>query len=508
MVESEKVPISAMKVRSYPLEGGRVGFFSSWSPDHAGIRPLSSRERIYGFFDLFWNWFGDSANASSWYFGGLLAMAGLPVLLWNTFLWTPLIILPWALLGLIARRTGATTVLLAIPALGVRGGTLFLGVAETFVQIGWTTVTTYIGAVSLVRIWEGNSQDSLSGHSLPLVLFLLLIALVQGITASLGAGAIRWLKWIASLLLLFFGGIETWQLLSQWRLRDLLAFHAKGAPPLSPVRLFDISFVNIWTWLQIGDFSRFSKTGRGAFLGSWLGLWIGQAWFVLVGAAAVAGLALLTGHLSAEDSDPSRLMARLGLSWVALSVIFLSCVSVSSSNLYGAGLALLSLRGEKVRREGPGSSLIIVSLLSVGTAFLPLLFSSFIGYFTDFLTMIGGLFLPLWSLVLTDFLFVRKGKLKGEALFDPTASSPYWGRGGFNRAGISALLAGILFYYGFPLLFPEKAGLIGVSLPAILWTGALYVVLGKISEKTPDRENKKREKASPGGPPPSRYPAG
>ena len=49
-----------------------------WRSDHAGIRPLLQSEKSFGFMDLFWNWFGDSANASSWYFGGLLALAGLP----------------------------------------------------------------------------------------------------------------------------------------------------------------------------------------------------------------------------------------------------------------------------------------------------------------------------------------------------------------------------------------------------------------------------------------------
>ncbi len=459
--------------------------FSQWSPDHAGIRPLSQAERTFGFFDLFWNWFGDSANASSWYFGGLLAMAGLPVLFWNTLLWSPLIILPWAVLALIAFRTGATTVLLSLPALGVRGGTMFLGTAETLVQLGWTTVTTYIGAVSLVRIWQGMSPSApLSGHVGPLIFSILLIALIQGITASLGAGAIRTLKWVSSLLLIVLGGIETWQVFSHWKVRDILAFRPDD-PPLGSVRLFDISFINIWTWLQIGDFGRFSKSERGAFMGSWLGLWVGQSWFVFIGAAAVIGLGLATGHLHAEDSDPSRLMAKLGLSWVALAVIFLSCVSVSSSNLYGAGMGLLSLLSHKVQRNNPGTSLVLVSLLSVGTSFIPLLFSSFIDYFTSFLTAIGGLFIPMWSLVLADFLLHRKGRIDAEGLFDRSETSPYWSLGGFNRMGIAALLAGILFYYGFPLGFPKVADVTGISLPSILWTGGLYLMLmrGKNGEK-------------------------
>ena len=201
----------------------------SWRPDHAGLRPLEKKERSYAFMDLFWNWFGDSANASSWYFGGLLALAGLPVLLWNTVFWTPLIILPWATLAWISARTGATTVVLARPALGTREGTLFMGVAETFVQLGWTTVTTYIGALSLVHIVEGSAKAShASSFSLPMILSLLTISLVQGGVAAAGAEAIRWLKWITSILLILLGGLETVQLFRQFGLTPLL--HTVPAP--------------------------------------------------------------------------------------------------------------------------------------------------------------------------------------------------------------------------------------------------------------------------------------
>lgn len=401
-------------------------------------------------------------------------MAGLPVLLWNTVFWTPLIILPWATLAWISARTGATTVVLARPALGTREGTLFMGVAETFVQLGWTTVTTYIGALSLVHIVEGSAKAShASSFSLPMILSLLTISLVQGGVAAAGAEAIRWLKWITSILLILLGGLETVQLFRQFGLTPLL--HTVPAPSsFSASRLFDISVINVWTWLQVGDFGRFSKTERGAFLGSWLGLWAGQAWFVLVGALAVIGLGVATGHLSADDSDPSRLMERLGLSWVALSVIFLSCVSVSASNLYGAGMGLLSL----ILRKSPGDpapALAIVSLTQIATAFIPLFFGSFIGFFTDFLTTIGGIFVPLWSLVLTEVLFRKR--LQAKNPFAQPPDSLYWEDQKANPAGWVALISGALFYYAAPLLIPHALESTGVTLPTILLTGGLFLLL-------------------------------
>jgi purine-cytosine permease-like protein len=312
---------------------------------------------------------------------------------------------------------------------------------------------------------------------------ILLIVIVQGVVAALGAGAIKIMKWISSLLLLLAGGVETYHVLTQWNLSRILAYRHSAMIFTAP-HMLDISFINIWTWLQVGDFARFSKSRRGAFLGSWLGLWTGQAWFVLVGAVGVIGLGLATGHLSPEDGDPSRLMSRLGLSSIALAVIFLSCVSVSASNLYGAGMALLSLfdrkKGGKIH---PGAALATASLIQVMTAFIPLLFSSFISYFTDFLTLIGGVFIPLWSLVLADYVLVRKGRLDTRGLFAVSPASPYWARNGFNPAGFLALLSGIVFYYGFPHLVPRVTNSVGVSIPTILSTIAVYRLLSWLFQK-------------------------
>ena len=445
--------------------------------EHTGIRPVSPRERTYGFFDLFWNWFGDGANASSWYFGGLLALAGVPFLFWNTFFWTPLIILPWATLAYMASRTGATTVVLARPALGVLGGSFFLGVTETVVQIGWTTVTTYIGAVSLVQIWKGGgSPEEGSSPGLPsLVLPIALIAILQGTVATLGPGAIKILKWVASLLLIAFGGVETYEVLSRWDLSRLLSY-AQSSPVFTPVQLVDISFINIWTWLQVGDFARLAKNERVATWASWLGIWVGQAWFVLVGAIGVIGLGLSTGHASPADSDPARLMAHLGLSGVALSVIFLSSVSVSASNLYGAGMAFLALLTRLKKKADPRMALGTVSLIQLTTAFIPLLFSSFIGYFTTFLSTIGGIFIPLWSLVLTDYFWHRNRQLDVPSLYELTPRSRYWGRGGVHLPGFLALGLGIAFYYMLPKMAPTVVHAVGITFPTILWTGGLYLL--------------------------------
>ncbi len=421
--------------------------------------------------DNFWNWFGDSANASSWYFGGLLALAGLPFLLGNMFFLTPLIILPWAALAMIARKTGATTVMLTRPVLGVSGARWFMGPTEVLVQLGWTTVTTYMGATSVQTLLHLHGRGSL-------ILSLLSIALLQGIVVSFGLGAIRILKWVSSFLLLFFAGWESVVVLSRWGFSHWPNL-PHGSPALSPQMLLDISFINIWTWLQVGDFARHATTEKSATWGAFFGLWTGQTWFVGVGAIAMLALGLSRGTLDVSDADPSTMLSRMGLGLVALSVILLSSVSVSASNLYGAGMGLLSLVAEGGDVNGK-TSLRIVSSLQAMTAFLPLLFSSFLSYFTAFLTTIGGVFIPLWSIVLTDYFFSRKRALSPEDFRFSDSRSPFFDRpGGVNLEGFSALGIGVAFFYGARNLFPQAGGVIGFVIPTILLSSGCYYAINR-----------------------------
>jgi purine-cytosine permease-like protein len=438
---------------------------------HSGAPVESGPVGRLGFMDNFWNWFGDSANASSWYFGGLLALSGLPFLLGNIFLLTPLIILPWASLAYISRKTGASTVMLARPVLGVVGARMFLGPMETLVQLGWTTVTTYMGATSILALM------GLHGFGAT-VSSLLFIAILQGTVVAFGLPAIRLLKWVSSVGLLFFAGWESWIVLEKWGFAHWPHL-PEPSSPLSPGALVDISFINIWTWLQVGDFARHATSRKSATQGAFWGLWTGQTWFVGVGAISMLGLAVSRGHFDMADSDPGRMLSGMGLGFVALGVILLSSISVSASNLYGAGMGLSSLFPEK-DPENVGKSLRAVSITQGFTAFLPLLFSSFLSYFTSFLTTIGGIFIPLWSIVLTDYFFCRKGQLsRDDFAFGDDRSSLWGGRGGFNPGGFLALGLGVAFFYAARQFFPAAGRLSGFVIPTIILSSVCYFLIDR-----------------------------
>ena len=159
--------------------------------------------------------------------------------------------------------------------------------------------------------------------------------------------------------------------------------------------------------------SRFAKWPKAATVGSWLGVNLGQAWLMLVGAIGAIGVVLDTGVFDPNNSDPSSTIAALGLGSVAFLVIFFATVSTNVTVLYGAGMGLIGA----ARPSSPRKYLLFIAILQLAMCFLPLTFAKFIDYFEFFLGVVGGIFIPLWTLVVTDYFIVRRRQVTDADLF-------------------------------------------------------------------------------------------
>ena len=114
-----------------------------------GTHRIPKEERSYGFWDLTVTWFGSGVNTGSWFFGGMAAALGLGFVLQYSLIYLPLMMIPWAMIGWIAWKHGASTVTSTIPSLGVKGARI-AGIGEFFGMIGWPAVNTFIAAISLL----------------------------------------------------------------------------------------------------------------------------------------------------------------------------------------------------------------------------------------------------------------------------------------------------------------------------------------------------------------------
>jgi len=439
-----------------------------------GLERISNDKRTYGFVDTVWTWFGSGINTGSWFFGGMAAALGMSFVLQYSLLWLPLMMIPWAAIGYIGYRYGATTVAVSRPCLGSKGGKM-TGLAQFMVLIGWPSVNSYIAAISLTFVFShawGWPAYGEPGDTWPLVIGILLTAVVQGVITLVGHEAIRYLERISGILLLVLGSWETYIVFTQWDLGEVMSFSIDD-PGHTWAFYIDLAFGFSWTWAQIADFSRFSKTSKGATVGTWLGINIGQGWFMVIGALGVIGVALQTGNFDPNNSDPSSTMAALGLGLVSFLVLIFATISTNVTVLYGAGMGVVG----SLNVRNPKKALLFVALVQLALCFAPIFYSSFLGYFEAFLNVIGGLFIPLWTVILVDYLLIRRGRLNEQDLFREQGGVYSYGNG-WNMVGVTSLALGLCVYFGLSYGFPGIAAVTTASLPTILVSGVAYYLLG------------------------------
>src|ERR671936_535894 len=139
--------------------------------EYRALDEIPPRARVFGMWDQAALWFGAASLPAAWLYGAIMAgwtgLGGALLLILGV---SPLVLIPWALLGYIAARVGGASVAILRPAFGLRG------------------------------------------------------CAVQGIFAVAGHRAIRLMSWAATIGLAVLGTYETWLALRTWSLVDLLAW--------------------------------------------------------------------------------------------------------------------------------------------------------------------------------------------------------------------------------------------------------------------------------------------
>lgn len=441
-----------------------------------GTDRIPHDKREYGFIDEVTTWFGSGVNTGSWFFGGMAAALGLAFVWQYALIFLPLMMIPWAMIGWIAWKHGSSTVATSRPALGVKGSR-WAGVGEFFGMIGWPSVNTFIAAISLTYVFKhmwGWAAYGEPGSLWPMILGITITAFLQGLIVVVGQRAIKYLEWVAVALLIVLGIWETIVVLQQWDYSRLMAVTMPEAQH-SWQFYIDLAFGFCWGWAMIGDFGRLAKGPVSATFGSWLGINLGQGWFMLVGALGVIGVVMTTGVYNPGASDPSSTIAALGLGLVAFLVVFFATVSTNVTVLYGSGMGLIGASQTK----SPKKYLFFVAILQFIMCFLPLTFSSFLHYFETFLGIIGGIFIPLWTLIVTDYFIVRRLQVEDEDLFAGTNSdgSTKSRLGDWNAAGWISGAIGLGLFYLLHYLLTDIAAVTTASIPTIVVTFASYLLL-------------------------------
>ena len=181
------------------------------------------------------------------------------------------------------------------------------------------------------------------------------------------------------------------------------------------------------------DYSRHSRTRRGAFAGASIGYGLAAATYYALGVFAVANLGA---------SDVLRALVTLPAGGIALAILLVDEVDEAFANVYSTTMSVQNLLPRLDRR-------VIAVVIGAAATLLAGLLD--FGRFQAFLFLIGSVFVPLFAVAAADFYAVRRQR------WDVSATSP------FRVAPVIAWACGFVAYQrGYP-------GTVGSW--ARLWTG-------------------------------------
>ncbi len=454
--------------------------------EYAALDQVPQRARTFGFADQTAFWFAATHIPAAWLYGALMAGAtGMPGAILLVAIVSPLSLLPWALLGLIAARTGACSTAMVRPAFGLRGSVV-PSVLYLVFGLGWAAVNVFLGAIGLSYVfagWLGTPAFLSPGYEGPMIGAVVVVAILQGIAAVAGHQVLRIVQWAATIALFTLGVIQVWLIATHWDPGALMSWR----PPVGglttsvgPVTytitfaiLVDLLIAYNWTWEFIGDFSRFARNGVAGAGGPFVGANLAQTWWFLIGALGVVYLATTTGEFHPEAANPSTLTTQIGLGWIAATVIVLATVATNAGNLTASALAITNLAPSL--RIGVRPIIAIVSAVVIPLALLPLVARGFEATYIAWLDLLGAVVVPLWVIVLVDYFWVRRQHYDAD-LFRQEGGR-YWYGDGWNWRAIICLVGGGAAYAILAYVFPDIRETIPVSLPVGVGTAVAYALL-------------------------------
>jgi nucleobase:cation symporter-1, NCS1 family len=382
-----------------------------------GIDPVPERLRVLGGLDLALLWGNLGISLLVIVAGAILVPAlSLPAALVAIAVGCLVGNLMLAVAGLIGAQARVPAMTLMRAPLGTRGS--FLPTAINVVQcLGWTVFELLVIATAAAAL-----SDELLGIGVQWLWTLVFgaAALAMGLLGPIGVVRTV-LRKVAVWAMPVAVGYLTWWALSGGGVSD--AWHASGEGGLSTWQAIDIVVGVTVSWVPLAaDYTRFARTPKGAFWGTGIGYLIPDA--LLLGLGAVI---LLTREVGDAAALPAAVAAGGVVALLTLVVLTVAETDEAFANAYSGAMSLQNLFPEAPQR------LLIVATTGIGVVgALTLELTSF----QSFLFLLGSFFVPLFAVLLADWLLsgLRYGP-------DDVFGAPAW------RAGmLTAWLVGFATY--------------------------------------------------------------
>ena len=397
-----------------------------------GIELIAENERHGRASDLFWMWMGSNTNifypvngALLIFFGLSFSQAVLAILIGN------LIFFGVGLTSLQGPKTGTTTFTISKASFGPNGG-------RGLSLLNWATCVGFEASGIALMVLAGLallSEAGLHNPSAAVKVVLLIVAMgIQSLLPVLGHQTIMLVqKYLTYLLVPVF---IVMAILVSGKVHISALSHGASWAVFTEGLALVISGGGL-SWANTGsDYSRYlAKETKGSSI----------FWFASLGGMIPAVLLEILGGAIASvvknASDPIGGLPSAFPSWVVvpyLVVAILSLLAANTTNLYSSGLTLQSIGVKLSRWQCVAVDLVICTVVGGITIFS----SNFNHLYSNFLSLLIIWLAPWLGIYGVDW-FLRRGKYDAPALL-AGKSGRYWGNKGFNTAGVSAQVLGML----------------------------------------------------------------
>jgi len=366
-----------------------------------GIDPVPERLRVLGGFDLALLWGNLGVSLLVVVAGAILVPAlSLPSALVAIVVGCLVGNLMLAVAGLIGAQARVPAMTLMRVPLGSRGS--YLPTAINIVQcLGWTVFELLVIATAAAAL-----SDELFGVGAKWAWTLVFgaAALAMGLIGPIGVVRTvlrRVAIWVMPVAIAYL----TWWALTGGGLAQ--AWNSPGEGGLSTWQGVDIVVGVTVSWVPLAaDYTRFAQTPRGAFWGTGIGYLLPDALLLALGAVI-----LLTRDVGDAAALPAAVAAGGIVSLLALFVLTVAETDEAFANAYSGAVSLQNLFPAAPQR------LLIVATTAVGTlGALALELTSF----QSFLFLLGSFFVPLFAVLLADWLLAGRSYDPDDVFGAPT----------------------------------------------------------------------------------------
>ena len=350
-----------------------------------GIEPVPERLRVLGGVDLGLLWGNLGVSLLVIVAGAILVPAlSLPAAVAAILVGCLVGNLMLAVAGAIGAQARVPAMVLMRAPLGERGS--YLPTAINVVQcIGWTVFELLVIATAAAALsdevlgFEARWAWTVAFGAATLVLGMLgPIGVVRTVVRRVAI-------WIVPLAVAYLG----WWALTGGGLAD--AWDRPGEGGLSTWQGIDIVVGVTVSWIPLAaDYTRFARSPRAAFWGTGVGYFVPDALLLALGAVV-----LLTRDVADAAALPAAVAAGGIVALLVLLALTVAETDEAFANAYSGAVSLQNLFPQLPQR------LLVVATTTVGTAGALVLQ---LGRFQSFLFLLGSFFVPLFAVLLADWL--------------------------------------------------------------------------------------------------------